>query len=383
MHILLTGGGSGGHVTPLLAVAHELKTAHPDCTLSYIGEKGGKFARLVEESQLFANINYIHAGKFRRYDDESRLSRILDVKTNLLNIRDVFKTMIGCVQAWRVVRKLRPDAMFAKGGFVSVPVGVACNLQNVPFMTHDSDAIPGLANRIIGRWAALHATGMPVKFYDYPKDKTIFVGVPISDKFVTATPQRIAVAKQELDLPEQAKVVFVTGGSQGSDRINEVFVKITPKLLVENNNLYIIHHVGKGNELIYGSYKERRLIISAYFDNFDTVATAADVVITRAGANSMAEFAQLQKATIVIPSPFLANGHQLENARQLAMNDAIINIDEAAAVDSPDYVAETIQALLSDATQRSALANNLGNLAKPDAAKRLAELVISIGVVES
>src|SRR5690606_13564925 len=162
----------GGHISPLLAVAHELKKIEPDARLDYVGERGGKFKRLVLEDTSIDEARFILAGKFRRYHGESWLRRLLDVRTNLLNIRDALYTLIGfCQSVWLLLRR-RPDVVFIKGGYVGVPIGLAAALLKVPFITHDSDAVPGLANRVVGRWARLHATGMPEKFYDYPPDGT-------------------------------------------------------------------------------------------------------------------------------------------------------------------------------------------------------------------
>lgn len=331
------------------------------------------------ESGLFAHVDYVRAGKFRRYHDESLLRRIFDVKTNALNVRDAFYVLIGCFQAFVSLRRRAPDAIFAKGGFVVVPVGVAARLRRIPFMTHDSDAVPGLANRIIGRWAAHHATGLPVSFYDYPEEKTSFVGVPGAADFKKATPAMVKRARKAMGIPENAEVVLVTGGSQGSQRINSAVKAIARQLLGERENVWVVHHLGSRNHALYGDFTHERLITATFFDNFAEVAAAADVIITRAGANSMTEFGLLEKATVVIPSPFLANGHQLKNARQLAETDAIVELDEPEITRSPEVLLKVTRRLLDDKNERRRLASNLRKATKADAAAAIARLVYQLG----
>ena len=168
MKIVLCGGGSGGHITPLLAVAYEFRTRNPGTTLVYIGEKNGKFSYIAENSNLFDELYFVSAGKLRRYHGESLLTRLFDVKTNILNIRDVFRLLAGLVQSYFLFRKIQPDALLLKGGYVGVPVASAGRLHHVPYITHDSDALPGLSNRLAARWARYHATAMPAKYYSYP-----------------------------------------------------------------------------------------------------------------------------------------------------------------------------------------------------------------------
>ncbi len=317
------------------------------------------------------------AGKLRRYHDDSLLRKFLDVKTNILNVKDVFRTFAGIIQSWSIIGKLKPDALFAKGGFVSVPVGIAAHIKGVKFLTHDSDAVPGLANRIIGRWAEIHATGLPKELYSYPSDKTEYVGVPVSKEFVLATDELVSKAREELGIPVAAKVLFVTGGSQGSARINTVIATIAKELLADEN-VYLIHHTGKQSASLYGDVNNSRLIISEFFDNFSVVATAADIIVTRAGANSMTEFGLLGKAIVVIPSPFLTGGHQLENAKQLSIAGAIEELDETTVVEDPGVLLDTLNMLINDDKRRNKLGVKLNESTKPDAAKHLAQLVLSM-----
>ncbi len=373
---MLTGGGSGGHVTPLLAVADELKIQQPEVRLSYAGERGSSFGRLMEESPLISKSIYVSAGKLRVYHDESFMQRLLDIKTNALNVRDAFKVIIGIVEASVQLARLRPDVVFIKGGFVGVPIGLAAAMLRIPFITHDSDVVPGRANRIIARWARKHATGMPESFYAYPKSKTVCVGVPVSNKYVPSAPALVKAAKKKLGIKPTQKVVMVTGGSQGSQRINEM-IKVTIEQLLADESVTMIHHVGHGNEDLYETFSDERLIVAPFFDNFSEVVMASDVIVTRAGATSMAEFGIVGKSTIVIPSPFLAGGHQLANARELAKANATIIVDESAAMDHPLQLLDAIHKVLYNKTYANKIAKNLQNITKSHAAADIAKLLLN------
>src|SRR5579862_7870303 len=182
MTILLSGGGSGGHITPLLAVAAELKKLQPDIHIIYVGQRGDKLADIPAHDHNIDEVHTVRAGKFRRYHGEG-IKQVLDVQTVLKNVRDAGRVVRGLDESRRLLKRLKPDLVFIKGGFVGVPVGLAAAQLHIPFITHDSDAVPGLANRIIARWATAHAVALPKELYNYPADKTFTVGVPISSDF--------------------------------------------------------------------------------------------------------------------------------------------------------------------------------------------------------
>src|SRR3990167_4698141 len=231
LKIIVTGGGSGGHITPLLAVADEIKRIDSSINVISVGERGSKFAHLTQNHATIDATRTIFAGKFRRYNGESFVSQILDVKTLLLNIRDVFFVLIGLVQAVVLIGREKPDVVFLKGGFVGVPIGLAAALWRRPIVTHDSDALPGLANRIVARWAHVHATGMPAKYYRYDAKKIKHVGVLVGRAYQTVTPELKNMYRREVGIPEQGTVLFITGGSLGSQRINTACASFVADLL--------------------------------------------------------------------------------------------------------------------------------------------------------
>lgn len=379
--VVLTGGGSGGHITPLLAVAAELKQQKPDTKVIYIGHTGDKLADIPKKDTNIDEVYSVRAGKLRRYHGEG-WKQILDVPTMLLNIRDVFYLAVGMLQSRKLLKKLQPSVIFIKGGFVGVPVGLAAGRLGIPYVTHDSDAIPGLANRIIAKKAALHAVALPVDVYDYPVEKTVSTGIPLRADFVPVTEKLQQEYREQLGIPATAKLLFVIGGGLGSQRINAAVADAVPHLLGEFQELHVIHAVGRANEEdMSARYKslstseQGRVHTKSYIDDVFRYSGAADIVITRAGATNLAEFALQGKACIVVPSPFLAGGHQLKNADYLEEQGAAVVIDETELAADPNRLANQVSELLSDRVRREQLGKKFATFAKPHAAAELAQLL--------
>lgn len=371
--IVLTGGGTGGHITPILALAHELKKLEPSYRTIYVGERGAKFAQLTKDHPAIDGLATVFSGKYRRYYGESWLKRLFDVRTNLFNLRDAFFVVIGVVQAWLLLGKIKPNIVFLKGGYVGVPVGVAAALRNIPIVTHDSDSLPGLANRLVSRWAVLHATAMPAETYAYPPARTKQVGVLVEHSYQPVTKELQASYRQSLKLPEDAEVILATGGSSGAEAINKAMKSIADELLRGNSNLHIIHQVGKGRLNDFEGVQHDRLHLLEFLTPMHAYMGASDIVVTRASANTLAEIGVQGKAAIVIPSPYLADGHQLRNAEFLAAQKAAIVVLES---ELPAKLLESIKLLLGSAGERSSLAQKLQHLSPTDAASKLAQLLI-------
>lgn len=302
-----------------------------------------------------------------------------------LNIRDAFRVVAGIFQSWRLLRKLKPDVIFIKGGFVGVPVGLAAAWLHIPFVTHDSDAIPGLANRIIARWARKHAVALPADVYAYDTSKTVTVGVPIKAEYQLVTPELKQAYRKELNIPKEAKVLFIIGGGLGAQRINQAIVRAMPGLMAQFSDLWVIHGAGRANEeRVRSSYQELlkpeetpRVTVVGFLHDVYRYSGAADVIITRAGATNLAEFAVQGKACVVIPSPFLTGGHQLKNAKYLEEQHATEQVSEAELQAHPEALAERVSALLGDPARQAALGQTFTAFGHPNAAKELAALIIN------
>jgi UDP-N-acetylglucosamine--N-acetylmuramyl-(pentapeptide) pyrophosphoryl-undecaprenol N-acetylglucosamine transferase len=382
--IVMTGAGSGGHITPILAVAAEIKRRRPDSRIIYIGQAGDRLGDIPAADPNIDQVFNVRAGKFRRYHGEG-LRQLLDLPTMLLNIRDFFYVLIGLVQSRRLLKRLNPNVIFIKGGFVGVPVGLSAASLHIPYVTHDSDAIPGLANRLIARWAARHAVALPAEIYKYPADKTVTTGIPLQAGFEPVTDRLVQAYRRELDIPAKAKVMFVIGGGLGSQNVNRAVAEAVPHLLREFPDLYVIHSAGRANEAeMTVLYDERlsqaeqgRLKVFGYINDVYRYSGASDLVITRAGATNLAEFALQGRACVVVPSAFLAGGHQLKNAAYLEEKHAAMVISENELADDPHRLAKLASQLLKDDAYRGRLGRELAKFGMPGASRDLADLIIS------
>jgi len=381
--IVLTGGGSGGHITPLLAVAAALRQQQPDARLVYIGQTGDTLGDIPAQDPNINETYTVRAGKFRRYHGEG-LRQLLDVPTMLKNARDASYVLIGLYQSRKLLKRLQPDVIFVKGGFVGVPVGLAAAQLHIPYITHDSDAIPGLANRIISRWAARHAVALPKDVYAYPAETTVSTGIPLRADFVPVTPELQRQYRQKIDVPAAAKLLFVIGGGLGAQRVNRAVAEAVPHLLREFPDLHIVQVAGRANQGPLGEHYQQQLSTAeqgrlrtfGYLEDVYLYSGAADVIITRAGATNLAEFALQGKACIVVPSAFLTGGHQLKNAAYLADKQAAVVLTDQELGDDPNRLAKQVSELLRNPRQRQRLAERLHKFAKPGATTRLAQLII-------
>jgi UDP-N-acetylglucosamine--N-acetylmuramyl-(pentapeptide) pyrophosphoryl-undecaprenol N-acetylglucosamine transferase len=335
-------------------------------------------ARIVAAAGLkFATIK---AGKFRRLPSAGTLQKLLNVQTLGPNTRDAVRTVAGVADSLRILRKFKPDVIFLKGGFVCIPVGLAARMLHIPYVIHESDVSPGLANRVLGKWAARIAVGFPAKSYrDFDKTRLVYTGNPVRQEVLKAHRlEGIRLLKLEQDLP----VVLVTGGSQGAAAINDAVVAALPLLLP---HCQIIHLTGE-HELdrikFELSRKDKPVHVERYHPYAFLMAemapalAAADVVIARAGANTVAELAALGKPTVLIPN-YLMAGHQVENARVLSRGGAVRVLEEPKM--TPERLAGEVNRLLQSEEERAFLGKALHGFAKLDADRELAQVILEIG----
>ncbi len=376
------GGGSGGHITPVLAVAKEIKKQQPDTRLVYVIGKGDKLVDIPAHDEHIDDVVQVRAGKFRRYHGEG-IRQLLDVQTMLKNMRDFFYVLVGTVQSYRLLGRYRPQAIFIKGGFVGVPVGLAAAVRRIPYVTHDSDAVPGLANRIIARWAAYHAVAQPKQLYPYPKDKVVEVGVPVSSLYHPVSTKERQLWRKELGIPSDGQVILLTGGGNGSKLLNKALVSVAPELLAELPKIHVLHIAGRGNESdVMSSYASAlgtnvsRVTVKGFVNDLHKYSGSADLVITRAGANSLADFAVQKRTCIVVPNPYLTGGHQIKNAEVLLEKNAIELVQEESIKNDDRALLWAIRDLLRSPADQLALAENLHRLYKTDSAQLIVDLLL-------
>lgn len=379
----MTGGGSGGHITPILAVAHEIKQISPQTEIIYIGQRGDSLGDIPAQDPNINSVVTVRAGKLRRYHGEG-IAQLLDIPTVLKNIRDIWWTLVGIFQSIVLMYKMKPQIVFIKGGFVGVPVGLAAAFWRIPYITHDSDAIPGLANRLIAPWARLHAVALPKEVYAYPSEKTLSVGVPISSQFHKVNDQERQNIRDQLGLGKFKKVVLITGGGLGAQRVNNAVLACASELLDRYSDLAIVHIAGRANEQqLRADYEQRigtraidRVHVKGFINNLYQYSAVANVVVTRAGGTSMAEFAAQSKACIVIPNPFLTGGHQLKNAKVLSDRKAIRMVDETVLQEDEKSLMPPLVDLLDNPEKAKQLGQKLGAIEHSDAAHTIAMILL-------
>lgn len=376
--IVCAGGGSGGHVTPVLAVISELKRRDAHLEAWFICDRGfeAQARQLAGRAEVPLHIEVISAGKLRRYYGIPLWRQLLDMPTLFANLRDLFRLTAGFFQSVVLLRNIRPDVVFTKGGFVCVPVGYAARFLGIPLVIHDSDAHPGLTNRLLSRHAAAIATGAPLSYYRYPASISKYVGIPVNKAFHPVVPKEQASLKRGLGYDPKAPLILVTGGGLGAVRLNNAMVAIAEQVAAEAQ---IVHLAGASNaETVRGQVPAglRYEVLPFVDEKMAQLVRAADIVVTRAGATTLLELAAAAKPIIIIPNPHLVGGHQSKNAAVYKEAQAALVIEETSLVIKPAILAKAIKALLNDKHKRAQLSRAISELARPEAAKEVAQMII-------
>ena len=343
--IILTGGGTAGHVTPNIALVPDLKEAGFD--IKYIGSSKGMERDLVAD----ANLDYfgISSGKLRRY-------------FSFKNFTDPFRVLRGYFQAKRILKRYRPDIVFSKGGFVTVPVVFAASKYNIPVIIHESDMTPGLANRL----AMKRATKVCHTFPETAKhlgSKAVFTGSPIRKELFSGSATR---AKKMCGFNDDKPIIMVTGGSLGAEKVNLLVREALPELLPKFN---VVHLCGNGKADASLKNTPGYVQFEYVSEEMKDLFAAASIVISRAGANSIFEIAALAIPNILIPlSANASRGDQILNAESFKKQgfSKVINEDEASA---KDLVAEVNDLFANKETyikkmKSSSVASGVDNIIK-------------------
>lgn len=379
----MTGGGSAGHITPILSVASELKKTHPQAEIRYVGQFGDSMSSIVASEPSITGSWAIFAGKWRRYHGVGFWAHIRDWKAIVFNARDLILFCFGFIQSIWLLIWWRPNVIFVKGGYVGLPVGLAAACLRVPLVTHDSDVLPGLTNRILSRYAKKLCVGLPTKYYKtYPSIKTVQTGIPIRAEYVPVTSHQQHAARQEMGIPDNATVIAVVGGSLGAVRLNDAFINVADELLTQKST-YILHVCGaRQYEEIARFYeslpkaKKKRTQLWSFTDSIYKITAASTLVISRAGATSIAELGMQKKPVLVVPNPILTGGHQTYNAKLLLADKSVLVVSEQQLDDHAFNFGIYIQDALNDTKTLNQIANNLHNNTKPRAAANIARIIV-------
>ena len=359
--VIISGGGTGGHVFPAIAIADAIKAAAPDTEILFVGANGKIEMEKVPKAGY--KIEGLNITGFQR-------------KLTLRNLSFPFKLATSMLKAVMIVRKFRPDVAVGVGGYASGPVLKIANTFGIPTVLQEQNSFAGVTNRILASKANAVCVAYDGLERFFPKDKIIFTGNPVRkdilDKKINAEQ-----AKQSLGLNQNKKTVLIFGGSLGARTINEA-VLANADALLGIKDVNIIWQVGK---IYFDEYKNCRLSgqkdikIIPFIEDMDMAYSAADIVVCRAGALTISELAILGKAAILIPSPNVAEDHQTVNAMSLVNKGAAVLIRD---VEAKEKLVTEIESLLRDEVRKSGLESNIKYFARPEAAKQIAAEILKI-----
>ena len=357
MRVLIAGGGTGGHLYPGIALARELQRRDPSAHVSFVGTAQGIEARVVPREKFALDLIRVSGLK-----GKSRLER--SIGFSLLPL--------AAIDAWRVVAKRRPDVVVGVGGFASGPVVAVAALFGYPTMLLEQNALPGITNRLLAHVVRAAAVNFEAALRYFPR--TGFVaGNPVRSEFFPAQNEE---ANDRFTQPHDAARVLIFGGSQGAHAINVAMVEAAAGLAASGIRLAITHQTGERDlDLVRAAYERAGLAarVEAFIFQIDGEMKAADVVICRAGATTLAELAASATPAILVPLPTATDDHQRRNAEVVEKAGGAIVIDERNL--SGDAVAGLLKELMTDRNRLAGMSAAARTLARPDAAERIADRV--------
>ena len=386
MRLIVTAGGTGGHILPALSLIQALSekvkalSTGPGSTSLRIGEIDPDVTSGV------LSVLFISTGR----DLDRRIlgdinCRWVTVALNPPPHRPSFRwiTFLSAlisqtIKVYPVVKGFKPDAVIGFGGYATLPALLAASLRRVPIILHEQNARPGLANRLLSRLAKSVAVSFPETLLCFRKDKASLTGNPIRREIIETT---VDEGFQRFPSQDGEFRLLVMGGSQGSERINEALLKALPEVIREHPRLNIIHITGdRMAAAIRRHYKEIgvRYWVFPFLKEMGLAYKSSDLIIGRAGATSIAEVAALGKPTILIPHPLSSSG-QMENAKIMIERKAAIVIEEDKL--TPQHLKESIVLLIKDRGLLSEIARNVKSLGRPDGAECLADEVMEVAGV--
>ncbi len=365
MRILFVGGGTGGHFFPLIAVAETLNKTGRNPKLYYMGPE--PYAKDILEQNGIEFI-YCPAGKLRVY-------------ASIQNFFDVFKNFFGLFVALIKLYIIYPDVIFSKGGYTSVPVLLAGRFLRIPVVIHESDSVPGRANLLAKNFARYIAIAYDEAATHFDASKTALVGIPVRESVTTP----VSNPHDILQIPNDLPLLYITGGSLGSENINNTILQILPELL---SSFRVFHQTGPTHEsLIISSATnliQDKNLLSRYYvkgsldgQMINALLTAASLVITRAGSTTLYEIALHGKPSIVIPIPETISRDQKSNAYSYARAGAATVIEERNLTKA--VLISQIQTILTDANLYQSMSNSALRFGQNDASLKIANLLLSIG----
>jgi UDP-N-acetylglucosamine--N-acetylmuramyl-(pentapeptide) pyrophosphoryl-undecaprenol N-acetylglucosamine transferase len=359
MKAIIAGGGTGGHLFPAIALAEELRSRTTDLPLLFVGVEGGVEASLLAR---------------RGWDFEGIRASGLQGKRFLPRLRSLTLIPSGLIRSLSILRRFRPDVVVGFGGYASAAIVLSAVLARVPTVIHEQNALPGLANRWLGKIVDRVAVAFEGASDFFPMSKVRVTGNPVRAELFGVSR---AEAVTRLNLDPDRLTILIFGGSQGAHRLNRAVMEALPMLAGEREQIQFIHATGPRDLAVVRQGYEAggyRAAVEPFFQAMAAAYAAADLCVCRAGAGTVVELCALGKPSVLVPFPFAANDHQRYNAEAVvASGGARMVLDREL---SGAAVAEIIRTCLRDREGLEAMARRAKALAKPDAASRLADLVV-------
>ena len=358
LKFILSGGGTGGHIYPAIAIANELKSRFPDAQFLFVGAQDKMEMQKVPQSG---------------YAIEGLWIAGLQRKLTLQNAMFPLKLVSSLLKSRQIIKKFKPDVVIGTGGFASGPLLQTANTLNIPTVIQEQNSYPGITNKLLSKKANAICVAYENLEQFFPKSKIVFTGNPVRQDILDIDSKR-SEALSYFNLDENKKTLLVIGGSLGARRINQLIAKEIDFL--RNNNLQIIWQCGN---LYMADYKQfsdvENVQVVSFIDRMDLIYAAADFVISRAGASSVSELCLVGKPTIFIPSPNVAEDHQTKNAKAIVDKNGALLIKESELDEKFELV---FNKLIHDENLQNSLSENMKKLAKPNATKDIVEEIVKL-----
>lgn len=351
--LVFTGGGTGGHIYPAITIAREVLELEPEAKILYIGGKGRRESRIVPRYKL--DFVSVPVESFPR-------------SLSLRWFKVAWNVPMGLIKSLMILRKFSPRVVIGTGGYVCGPVLLGASLLHIPILIQEQNAMPGLTNRIMGRWAAEIYIPFLAAAKFFPAGKTRVTGNPVRPEIVTASSGR-----EKLGLKKNKMTISFVGGSQGASSINSAAVGAFKRMTEFSSQIQIIHQTGEQDfQDIKKTYDDLpfEAIVQPYFHSIEDVYSATDLIVCRAGASTLAEVTALGLPAVLIPHPFAWTGQPL-NAEVLKKSGAavVIRNDQLTG----ERLADVLISLIKDKGKLSEMARNSRSLGSSDAAHEIAE----------
>jgi len=354
---ILSGGGTGGHIYPAIAIANELKSRFPDAKFLFVGAQDKMEMQKVPQAGYPIKGLWI-AGLQRRLTFDNALFPI--------------KLLSSLLKSRQIIKQFQPDVVIGTGGFASGPLLQMANSAGIPTVIQEQNSFPGITNKLLSKKANAICVAYENLERFFPKDKMVLTGNPVRQDLMTIEGKR-AEGVAHFNLDPNKKTILVLGGSLGARRVNQLIEKELE--FFETQNVQLLWQCGKLYFEEYQKYQSKDVQVMAFIERMDLVYAAADIVISRAGASSVSELCIVGKPVVFIPSPNVAEDHQTKNAKSIADKNGAILIRESE-LDST--FESTFSDLIGNENKQHELSQNIKSLALPNATKAIVEEIIKL-----